>query len=94
MDTEKHAIVPARTYATVWITLLILTGLTITVARMGLGRWSIAGALLIATSKASLVLYFFMHLKYEKPLFQAMFYVTAVILSVFIGFTFFDIAFR
>ena len=94
METEKHAIIPAWTYAMVWITLLILTGITIAVARMDLGRWSIAGALLIATCKASFVLYFFMHLKYEKPMFQAMFYVTVMILSIFIGFTFFDIAFR
>jgi cytochrome c oxidase subunit 4 len=69
-------IVPKRTYFAIWIALLILTGLTAYVSTLNLHVvWGLreislnAGvALLIASLKASLVVLFFMHVKYSPRL--------------------------
>jgi cytochrome c oxidase subunit 4 len=92
-QAEEH-ILPARTSVFVWISLLCLTALTIGVAQIDLGRWSTATAVLIASAKASLVLLFFMGLKYEKPIFRWMFLVTAITLGIFIALTYVDVLAR
>jgi cytochrome c oxidase subunit 4 len=69
-------IVPKRTYFAIWIALLILTGLTAYVSTLnlhvvwGLREISLNAvvALLIASLKASLVVLFFMHVKYSPRL--------------------------
>lgn len=48
-------------YFSVWIALLIGTGLTVFAARIDLGQFNAAVALTIATIKATLVVLFFMH---------------------------------
>ena len=53
-----------KTYVAVWIALIILTVVTATVSRIDLGRGSAAVALIIATTKALLVVLFFMGVKY------------------------------
>ncbi len=52
-----------KTYFSVWIALLVGTGLTYWAALIDLGRLNSAVALIIATTKALLVALFFMHLK-------------------------------
>ena len=89
---EQH--VGYDVYILAWVALLILTAVTVTVAGLHLGRLSVLTAVAIAGVKASVVLFFFMHLKYEKPLFRTMVYVTLGALVVFIGLTFTDILFR
>jgi cytochrome c oxidase subunit 4 len=59
-------LVPKRTYAVVWITLMCLTGLTAGLSFINLREWSTVVAFLIAVAKALLVAFFFMHLLYEK----------------------------
>ena len=81
-------------YVLTWVALLILTAVTVTVAGMQLGRFSAVTAILIAAIKASLVLYLFMHLKYENKLFRTMVFLTLATFVVFIGITFLDILFR
>ena len=84
-----------RTYVWVWVGLLILTGLTVSMAGMNLGRLSIAIVLAIAAIKSGLVLGYFMHLKYETGLlFKLMIPIVLAALTIFIGLTFTDIAFR
>lgn len=90
---EKH-IVPNRTFMAVWATLIALTAVTVTVAELHLGRFSMLTALFIASLKAGLVLWFFMHLKYEKRLFKGLLLAPIVTLAVVIGLTFFDIWYR
>jgi len=94
MTEEKHHIVPSRVFVAVWIALLALTAVTVTVAGMHLGRLSILTALAIASVKAGLVLWFFMHLKYEDRLFKVLLLVPIVTLAVIIGLTFFDVLYR
>ena len=93
---EKFHPVKPKTYVLVWVGLLILTGITVSVAGMNLGRFSISVALLIAGVKSGLVLSYFMHLKYEKGLwiFKLMIPGIMAVLILFMGLTFFDVAFR
>ncbi len=84
-----------RTYVRIWLGLVILTGITVSVAGMNLGRLSIVMVLVIAAVKSGLVLSYFMHLKYEKGLlFKLMIPIVLAVLTIFIGLTFTDIAFR
>jgi len=91
---QVHVIVPSRLFVTIWIALLVLTAATIGAARLELGAWSMFANLFIASSKASLVLWFFMHLKYEGRLFKLLFLVPVATITLIIGLTFFDIGYR
>lgn len=83
------------TYFRVWIGLIILTGITVSVAGMQLGRWAIVLPLLIAGTKSGLVLNYFMHLKSEKELiFKLIIPGVLAVLVVFLSLTFSDVAFR
>jgi cytochrome c oxidase subunit 4 len=63
-----ETIVPPRVYYNVFAALLLLTGLTTWVATFDLGLFSPIVALTIAVVKASLVVLFFMHLRYSSRL--------------------------
>ena len=93
-EQEKHIIVSTKTFVLIWLALLVLTGVTIKAAQMRMGEWSILANLLIASTKASLVLWFFMHLKYEKMFFKLLFIVPIATITIIIGLTFFDIWYR
>ncbi len=93
-ENEKHITAGAKTFVGVWIALLVLTGVTIEAAALEMGAWSMAANLVIASTKASLVLWFFMHLKYEKLLFKLLFLVPIATFTVIIWLTFFDIWYR
>jgi cytochrome c oxidase subunit IV len=86
--------VPARVFVYVWIALVILTGVTITAAQMHMGAWGMVANIAIASTKAGLVLWFFMHLKYEKRIFKLLLFIPIITISVIIGLTFFDIWYR
>lgn len=73
-DTEhEHLghVVSFDLFLKIFIALLILTVVTVAVAKMPMfdfgGNWNIVIAMLIASVKAALVCLFFMHLKYENP---------------------------
>jgi cytochrome c oxidase subunit 4 len=48
--------------------LLVLLVVTVAAAEINLGRWNFALAVAIATTKAALILLFFMHLRYSPRL--------------------------
>lgn len=81
-------------YLMVWLALLLLTGVTITAAGMHFGQWSILAAILIATVKGTLVLFYFMHLKYETALFKVSLMIALLTLTIIMVLTFTDISFR
>jgi cytochrome c oxidase subunit 4 len=62
-----HVVTP-KVYFAIFGTLLFLTGLTIWVAFQDLGGLNVAIALLIAVTKAVLVVLYFMHLRYSEHL--------------------------
>jgi cytochrome c oxidase subunit 4 len=91
---EQHQLVNYGTYIMVWLALLILTGLTVTIAGLNLKNYAIIAAIFIAGFKSTLVLNYFMNLKFETPLFRNMVYVAIFTLVIIIGLTFTDISFR
>ena len=94
-QNEHHEhIVSYKLFAIVWILLLILTGITVAVARVDLGALNIWVALAVASVKSGLVVAYFMHMKYEQPLFKLSLIATLAILAIFIGFNFFDVLYR
>lgn len=91
--TDKH-IMPFGLLAKIWLALLLLTGVTVSVASFDFGYLNVLAAMTVASTKALLVILFFMHLKYENRLLGAFVFLVFVILAIFIGFTFFDVAWR
>jgi len=95
-EHEEHAHEPAGygMYFLTWFSLLVLTAITVTAAGMHFGSMSVVVALFIALVKASIVLWLFMHLKYEGTLFHRLIWVVIFAMVVFIGLTFTDTLFR
>jgi cytochrome c oxidase subunit 4 len=91
--SEIH-ITPLKTYLSVGAALLILTAITVTVAQIDLGGWNAIVAVAIASIKAVLVAFIFMHLLYDKKIFLVIFSVSIVFLTIFIALTMFDIISR
>ena len=65
--THEHTMSP-RMYYTIYAALLGLLALTVLVAYLHLGPWSIVLALTIATVKAVLVVLYFMHVRFSNRL--------------------------
>lgn len=87
--------VPHPSYGTfvgVWCVLVILTGALVGLSHLGL-RAAVWGLLTITPVKAALVLYFFMHLKYEDPLLKAVILIALTTLLIFLTLLFSDVAF-
>jgi cytochrome c oxidase subunit 4 len=61
-------IVSPRIYYVIFITLIVLTGVTVWVAFLDLKFMNTIVALTIAVTKATLVVLFFMHMKYSTRL--------------------------
>jgi cytochrome c oxidase subunit 4 len=95
-EHEEHAHEPVGygSYFLTWFALLALTAITVTAAGMHFGSLSVLVALIIAMIKASIVLYLFMHLKYEDRSFHRLLMIVIVTMVIFIGLTFTDTLFR
>jgi cytochrome c oxidase subunit IV len=65
---SAHVVTPVRTYVAVFGTLLVLTLSTVLVAAHDLGFLNTAAALGIACTKASLVVWFFMGVRFNTSL--------------------------
>ncbi len=63
-------IVPPKVYIGVFAVLILMTATTTAVSFVDLGPWSTVVALGIAFFKATLVVLFFMHIKYSRRLMQ------------------------
>jgi cytochrome c oxidase subunit IV len=61
-------VVPVSTYIIVFVSLLLLTGLTTGAAYIDMGPFNTVVALAIAVTKMLLVVLFFMHVKYSSGL--------------------------
>ncbi len=94
MDNHENHITPYITHGKVLVALLGLTFITIAVTGVHLGAFTVAAALLIACVKGFIVLTYFMHLKYEQPIFRILVIGVFILFFLIIGITFFDYAFR
>ncbi|MAX66331.1 MAG: cytochrome C oxidase subunit IV family protein [Bacteriovoracaceae bacterium] len=90
-----HHIVPLKTNL---ITLLSLVGLTIitvlTAKFVDLGDYNLLLAMFIACIKASIVLGWFMHLKYDGMMNRTIALCGVAFLLLFVGFSYIDLFFR
>jgi cytochrome c oxidase subunit IV len=83
-------IVPLKVYFTVFGVLMVLTATTVAVAYVDLGPLNLVAALGIAICKATLVILYFMHVKYSGHMVKV--YVTAgfLFLVIMLGVTLSD----
>jgi cytochrome c oxidase subunit 4 len=94
MSDDGHHVLPKDTLFKVFGGLIVLTILTVAVAYVPLGPLNVPVAIAIATAKATLVVLFFMALKYDNPVNALTFTIGIIMVVVFITFTLFDTAFR
>ena len=81
---------PKSTYYAIFGALMVLTGVTVGAAFVNLGSFNFPVAIAIAITKATLVILFFMHLRYDR-LFHTVVFVSAICAaSLFVGFTLMD----
>ncbi len=92
--SEHEHIVSYKVIVFIWLVLLVLTGVTVAVSFVDLGALNIWVALGIASTKSALVISYFMHMKYERPVFKLCLLVALCTLAVFIGLTFIDVLYR
>ena len=59
---------PVSLYVTIFLSLMVLTAVTVAAAFVDLGQFNFLVALIIAVFKASLVIWYFMHVKYQSGL--------------------------
>ena len=81
-------------YILVWLALLALTGLTVAVAGLNIGRFTVATALIIACAKSYLVLIIFMHLRSESKTFRVFVIVALLFLVISFILLFADYSFK
>lgn len=94
MDNHENHVTPFLTHGRVLVALLTLTFLTIAITAVHLGAFTVAAALLLACVKGFIVLTYFMHLKFEQPIFRYMVLGVFILFALIIAVTFFDYAFR
>ncbi|MCK9282586.1 MAG: cytochrome C oxidase subunit IV family protein [Melioribacteraceae bacterium] len=92
-STEKHGS-SYTTLVLVWVGLLALTSITVTVAGISLGQYTLFVALLIAAIKSGFVINIFMHIKFEEPIFKVFIAVSGITLFIIFLLTFFDYIYR
>ena len=90
-DSAHYAhVVPLSVLLSVFVALMVLTFLTVAATWFDMGRWNVWIALIIATVKASLVVLYFMHLRYDHP-FNAVVFLSALLtLLLFISLALLD----
>jgi len=88
-EVHEH-LSPVSLYNKIIGVLFVLTALTYAVSYMDLGPASLTVAMLVAFAKASLVVAYFMHLKYDDRYHLFVFAGTMIFVGIFFGFTMFD----
>ncbi len=85
MSEEKQHIVSYKEHFGTWAGLIILTIMTVavSVANASLLTLTVITALTIATTKAILVAYWYMHLKFEKKIYRIM---LGIVMLLFVNF--------
>jgi cytochrome c oxidase subunit IV len=92
---DSHAqhlahVVPPRVLLSVFVTLIVLTFVTVAATWFDYGDWALLIAMGIATFKASLVALYFMHLRYDNPFYAIVFLTALLFLAIFLSITLLD----
>ncbi len=93
-NREGHHIVRLKTYVYILIALIVFTLLSVAVTGIDLGPMTVATALILASVKATLVLSYFMHLKFENRFIVLMVCAVLLIFILVLVVTFLDYYFR
>jgi cytochrome c oxidase subunit IV len=88
---EHHSAAP---YVIVWLVLLAFTALTVWTGKLHLGRAALPIALAIATTKAALVVLWFMHMRESRGAIRLVFATSIVFVALLLGLTLSDVATR
>ncbi len=83
-------VVPLYVLLGVWAILMVLTYVTVAVTHFDLGSLNLWVAMAIATVKASLVLLYFMHLRYDRPINAIAFIGAFLFVLLFVGLALMD----
>jgi len=93
-DDHGHGfahVATVKVLLTTWIALMILTVVTVGATRIDLGpSMNLGLAMAIAVVKATLVILFFMHLRYDRVFHSVLVIGGLLAASLFVGFTLFD----
>ena len=91
---EQHAAASFKTYIFTWIVLAILAFASLAAAQYDVGELNIVIALAIATVKAGLILYIFMHLRDEGWFLRLTLLLPVLVFAFILYFTFLDVVYR
>lgn len=91
--TDSH-IVPYKMYLYILAGLISLTLISVGVTEIEFGEFSVFVALLLATIKATLVLIYFMHLKFDNKILQILVPAIFIIVALVIFIVFLDYNYR
>lgn len=84
----RHHVVPPKVYLVIFGALMVLTAITVWAAFVGLADpWDDVVALSIAVTKATLVVLFFMHVKYSNRMTQLTVIAAIIFLVILLGIT-------
>lgn len=92
-DDHKH-IVGYKTYFIILLGLLLLTAISVLVTTIELGALTVFTAMLLASIKTTLVLIYFMHLKFDNALYKIMVVMVLVVFAAVMIITFLDYNYR
>jgi cytochrome c oxidase subunit IV len=87
-------IVPPKVYIGIFLSLMVLTAVTVAAAFVSLGPFNIVIALAIATLKATLVVLYFMHARYSPKRTQLVIISAVFWLAIMLALTMSDYASR
>lgn len=91
---REHSLVPQSLYVKIWGVLLVMTAVTVSVSYVDMKNVKVLTAMLIAAVKSALVVLYFMHIRFEKPVFALFVVIVLGIYAVTIALTFTDYLYR
>jgi cytochrome c oxidase subunit 4 len=87
-DGKVHAHISGLAfYVGIFAALIAFTLLTVAISNVHLGKANLIVAVVIASMKASLVVLFFMHLRYDNKFYSMILVVSLLFIGVFFAFT-------
>lgn len=89
-DATPLAHPTTKLYYSIFAALMVLLVVTVAVAEFDLGRLNFPLAVVIATTKAVLIILYFMHVRYSRPLTWVMAGASVAWLAILFGLTYSD----
>lgn len=84
-------VMPLSMLFTIFSALIFFTIATVVISKFHLGAWEVPITMAIATTKATLVAVYFMHLRYDSPFHAMIFCFSLFFVALFLGGTLTDV---